>query len=318
MKMGAKSSMRESYSKGVNRLGRELDVLAVGNINVDLSFFVDRAPSPDSEAFAHKFSAFHGGSAANFSVGVAKLGLKSAILACVGDDAEGSEAVHALKEDGVNTDFVMRVESSKTGTVCVIVEPDGTRRMVAYRGANAHLEGFAGGEVAKASPKVVQLCNVSCKLLKSVTEKKGRWKLSVDPGGSSVELKPEDLEGAEIVILNEKECQTLTGKSWKHGAALLSENARKVIVKRGVLGAYLISQGKELSCKAFKVGVADTTGAGDAFDAGFVSAYCRGLKDEECLRWGAAAAALKIRSRGARNGIATEECLKNFLNGSLR
>jgi ribokinase len=299
-------------------LGRELDVLAVGNINVDLSFFVDRAPSPDSEAFAHRFSAFHGGSAANFSVGVAKLGLKSAILACVGDDSEGSKALNALKEEGVVTDFVGRVENAKTGTVCVIVEPDGTRRMIAYRGANAHLEGFAGVGVAKASPKVVQLCNVSRKVLNSVAEKKGRWKLSVDPGGSSGEIKPEDLEGAEIVILNDKECQSLTGKAWKQGAALLSEKACKVVVKRGALGAYLISQGMEMSCKAFKVEVADTTGAGDAFDAGFVSAFCRGLEDEECLRWGSAAAALKIQSRGARNGLATEKCLKNFLNSSLR
>lgn len=313
MRMGARSSTRESYSTGGRLLARVLDVLAVGNINVDLSFFVDKAPMPDSEAFAHKFSMFHGGSAANFSVGVSKLGLKSAILACVGDDAEGSEATDALRNEGVITDYVMRVEGTQTGTVCVIVEPDGSRRMIAYRGANAFLEGVAGREVAKTSPKVVQLCNVSRKLLKSIMKCKGKWKLSIDPGGSVGELKPGDLEGADMIMLNENECQTLTKKPWKEGAMLLAEKIGKVVVKRGSFGAYLMSSGREALRPAFKVDVADTTGAGDSFDAGFVSAYCRGLDDSECLRWGAAAAALKIQSRGARNGIATEQVLQEFL-----
>ncbi len=290
-----------------------MDVLALGNINIDLSFYVERAPAPDSEAFAHQFSTFHGGSAANFSAGVARLGLRSGILACVGSDREGTEAVDALKNEGVITDFIRRVEGIGTGRVCVIVEGDGSRRMVAYRGANASLEGIAGDGVAEASPEVVQLCNVSRNVLKDAMRRRGKWKVSVDPGGSVGELEGGDVEGADIVMLNERECQTLTGKQWEEGARQLSKSVGKIIVKRGAHGAHLVSAGRGRSLPAYRVEVLDTTGAGDSFDAGFISAYCNGLEDGECLRWGLAAAALKIQNKGARNGLATEGRLKEFL-----
>jgi len=290
-----------------------LDVLAVGNINTDLAFYVDRAPAHDSEAFAHRFSKFHGGSAANFSVGAARLGLRSGILACVGNDREGDEAVDTLRGEGVMTEFIRRVEGVGTGTVCVIVEGDGSRRMLAYRGANASLEGVAAEGAEAAAPAIVQLCNAGADVLRSIMKRRGSWRVSVDPGGSVVDLDRGDLEGAGIVLLNESECETLTGEGWRDGARALSKSAGIVVVKRGASGAHLLSAGREFTLPAYRVDVQDTTGAGDAFDAGFIAACSKGFADVECLRWGLAAAALKIQSRGARNGLATEAQLRDFL-----
>jgi len=296
-------------------LASRVDVIALGNINIDLAFYVDAAPAHDAEVFAHRFSRFHGGSAANFSAGVAKLGLRSGILACVGNDLDGEEAIDALRGEGVITEFIRRVDDAVTGTVCVIVEGDGSRRMIAYRGANALLERIAeeGMERASLSSRMVQLCNVSRNVLKRVMRHGGGWKVSVDPGGSVGELEVEDLDGASIVLLNESECETLTGEGWSDGARMLSESVKRVVVKRGADGAHMISAGREYTLPAYKVDVQDTTGAGDAFDAGFISACCRGLAEEECLRWGLASAAVKIQSKGARNGLATEVQLREFL-----
>jgi len=294
-------------------LASRVDVIALGNINIDLSFYVDAAPAHDAEVLAHRFSRFHGGSAANFSVGVAKLGLRSGILACVGSDLDGEEAIDALRGEGVITEFIRRVDDTITGTVCVIVEGDGSRRMVAYRGANALLESVAGEGVEKVSPRMVQLCNVSRNVLKSVMRHCGGWKVSVDPGGSVGELETDDLDGVSMVLLNEGECETLTGEGWSDGARMLSKSVKMVVVKRGAKGAHMISAGMVYTLPAYGVDVQDTTGAGDAFDAGFVSAYCKGLAEEECLKWGLASAAVKIQSKGARNGLATEVLLREFL-----
>jgi len=298
--------------KGIG-LAARVDVIALGNINIDLSFYVDAAPAHDAEVFAHGFTRFHGGSAANFSAGVAKLGLRSGILACVGSDLDGKAAIEALRGEGVITKFIRRVDDAITGTVCVIVEGDGSRRMVAYRGANALLESVACEGMEEVTPSVVQLCNVSRNVLKSVMGHGGGWKVSVDPGGSVGELEVEDLDGVSTVLLNEGECEALTGEGWRDGASMLSESVKMVVVKRGAKGAHMVSAGREYALPAYRVDVQDTTGAGDAFDAGFISAYCKGHAEEECLKWGLASAAVKIQSKGARNGLATEVQLMEFL-----
>jgi ribokinase len=258
---------------------------------------------------------FHGGAAANFAVAASRLGLKVGIIGCVGNDYFGKKAIEELEKEGVTTNFIKIVNEKLTGMVCVIVEKNGNRRMLAYRGANEYLEKVID-EVANEIPhcRYIQLCNVNKRVLTKVKEKIKEAKISLDPGGRVVELSLNDLEGIDLLLLNEVECKKLTNMNYKEGAYLLSKYVDIIVVKMGEKGAYLFDGNKEIEIPAMKVNVVDTTGAGDAFNAGFITGLIRGLSLEECLHWGIATASLKIQKKGARNGLPNINELMKFLS----
>ncbi|MGQ9760168.1 MAG: carbohydrate kinase family protein [Candidatus Methanomethylicaceae archaeon] len=291
-----------------------LDLLSIGNINIDLSFYISGMPEPDGEVLGD-LGIYHGGAAANFAVGASRLGLKVGLLACIGDDQFGRDAIKELERERVDTSYVKTVKGAKTGIVCILVEKSGARRMIAHRGANTYLEG-ALGDLPEV--KFLQLCNVNKKVLMKVKGASlGRSKITLDPGGGVIEFVPEDLKGIEVLLLNELECKLLTGLDYKEGAKWLSKYVKFVVVKMGDRGAYLFDGKGGVIHEALKVNVVDTTGAGDAFDAGFMAALVNGMSKMDCLRWGIATASMKIQKRGAREGLPTLKELREFLSGIM-
>lgn len=292
-------------------LGDEL--LAVGNINMDLTFYIEGLLEPDSEVFARDFMLFNGGSASNFAVGASRLGLRCGLVGCVGDDRFGVEAIKALQNERVSTGHVVIVKGERTGAVCILVGKDGGRMMVAYRGANRWL-GEAVAGLSGKWPDVLQVCNVNRELLRTVLDRRsGGTLVSLDPGGSARFLSVQDLEGVDLLLLNEKECQLITREGLIGGARTLAKVVKNVVVKRGALGCLLLTDEGVEEIPAFPVDAVDTTGAGDAFDAGFVAGIVRGCKASEAARWGSAVAALKIGKKGAWTGLPSREELINFL-----
>lgn len=273
------------------------EVVAVGNINIDLVFLTPRYPGRDEETLAKGFFVSHGGSAANFAVGVSRLGIKCAMVGCVGGDHFGKTAIDALKGEGVGTEGVLVCDTG-TGIVCVIVDGE-HRSMIAWRGANAKIL-EAVRQRGIGTPRLVHVSNVSKEVLSEVVGRKAGAKVSFDPGGAAVEFALEDLHGVDLLFLNESELAILLGGCPQEE---ILEVVETVVVKKGPKGAALLTEGVEVSCPAFSVNVVDTTGAGDAFDAAFVAALMRGRSPKEALVWGCGGAALKIQSAGARGGL---------------
>lgn len=282
-------------------------VASVGNINVDLAFYISEFPRRDSESLAEGFMLSHGGSAANFAVGIARLGMPCSVVGCVGRDPFGRHALEALRGEGVGTEGLLECDLG-TGTVCVLVE-GGRRTMVAWRGANEMIV-----EAAKRADfsgyKLIHIANVPKRVFQEVMKRKGGAMVSFDPGGGARQFSPNDLAGVDFLLLNEEEIGIIGGVQ----AALGAVGA--VAVKRGGRGASYYSMEREAHCPAFAAKAVDTTGAGDAFDAGFIAATLGGMGAEEALRWGCGAAALKIRKRGAREGLPTAKELADFLDES--
>ncbi|MEJ5293532.1 MAG: carbohydrate kinase family protein [Candidatus Methanosuratincola sp.] len=288
-------------------------VISVGNINIDISFYTPRFPEKDSEIEAEGFSVSHGGGAANFATGISRLGIECGIVGCVGRDRFGMDAVASLREEGVWTQNVLECDT-ETGTVGTIVERGGgTRTMIAWRGANRMLlEAVRRADLSGS--RHVHISNVPREVLFEVMERKGKARVSFDPGGSAGLYDPEDLEGVDFILLNESELRKIVGD--ERGTGKLLAVAGTVVEKQGARGATLYMEGSVIRSPAFKADVVDTTGAGDAFDAGFVSALLYGNGLEAALRWGCAAAALKIQRKGAREGLPRLERLLSFLGGS--
>ncbi|WP_342765536.1 carbohydrate kinase family protein [Vulcanisaeta sp. JCM 14467] len=109
-------------------------VLSMGNLNLDIYIKTDAIPRPDESVDAYETYMGGGGSAANFSVAVARLGLGSRFLGSVGNDQFGDMLIRELESEGVDTRFIKRVSHERTGTVVVIVGLDGSKRMIRYPG----------------------------------------------------------------------------------------------------------------------------------------------------------------------------------------
>lgn len=287
------------------------DVVAVGNINVDLSFSVAKMPSRDSEVFSDDFIISYGGSAANFAYAAARLGLKVAIIGCVGDDPFGIMSIKELEGEGVDCSRVEVEKGMRTGTVCVFVDKLGGRRMVAYRGANEILPKAVGKGIPPA--RAVHMSNVTRGVMEGVLGAGHDGLISLDPGGQARGLGMAQMEGVDLILLNELECRHLTAMPLRQGVDALIRRVRMVVVKRGSRGAWLARGGALVSQPAFAVPVVDTTGAGDAFDAGFICSLLEGMDDDSCLRFAQAVAALKIGGRGARSCLPPRDETLEFL-----
>jgi sugar/nucleoside kinase (ribokinase family) len=125
------------------------------------------------------------------------------------------------------------------------------------------------------------------------------------------------LEYTDILFVNEREAIKLTGARTAQAALrTLGEKVPCVVVKRGAKGAIAIQDNEVFTDSGFRVKALDTTGAGDCFDAGFLSAYLMKQPPAECLRFGNACGALSAISIGGTAGQPTQAELQEFLRSS--
>ncbi len=133
-------------------------------------------------------------------------------------------------------------------------------------------------------------------------------KISLDPGElyarkGLATLKPL-IKRSFVLLLNENEIKLLTGKNYREGSKMLvNEGVNIVAAKLGKRGCY-VTDGKETHLiEPYKVKVVDTTGAGDAFCAGFLYGLIKNKDLHECGRLGNFVASRCIRETGAREGL---------------
>jgi ribokinase len=291
-----------------------VNVVAVGNANVDLLLYVEEAPAPGWQVEARFFEKRPGGAAANFAVAAAKLGAAASLLCCVGLDGEGEWLLHELEKQSVSTSLALRVEAP-TGFSVVVVDRRGERAMVAYRGANAFLgravERLAAPlkadwvHAASIKPDVAEAALSAGKRIGAAT--------SYDPGGAVARMGFEKLSGAlkhvDVLFLNEEEAAALAASGGGSELERVRELVPLVVLKKGAKGSAAWLGGSFAEAPAFKVEVVDTTGAGDAFDAAFAYALNARLELREALLFANACAGLKVSRRGAQSSPTLAEAL---------
>ncbi len=287
-------------------------VLSMGNLNLDIYVKTDAIPRPDESVDAYETYMGGGGSAANFSVAVARLGLGSRFLGSVGNDQFGDMLIKELESEGVDTRFIKRISHEKTGTVIVIVGLDGSKRMIRYSGgANLGLtpnditdevmNGVSHVHVALGRTEIIEMA-------KRIAKSMGLT-VSVD-GGTPLARKGLDvirdvMNNVDIWFMNSFEAREL-GHS--ENVVRAAENiasrvrVRELIVTLGPpRGALLLRDGEVKYSDAFKVPPVDTTGAGDTFAAAYVVASVLDLDPIDKLIFANATASLKVTRKGARS-----------------
>ncbi|MEM1539189.1 MAG: carbohydrate kinase family protein [Candidatus Bathyarchaeia archaeon] len=300
---------------------KRFDVIGFGALNVDKLYKVNKIAGPEEESFVIDFKEESGGSAANTIVGLARLGCKTGFIGKVADDREGRMLLNDFQRENVNTEGVVCAKTGRSGTVLGFVDEKGDRALYVDPGINdtieleevnmeyasstefLHLSSFVGKKSFETQKKVVESLP-------------GDVKVSLDPGALYAnkgidELSP-IIERSYVLMPNAFELTRLTGKEdYKTGAEkLLKKGVKVVAVKLGGRGCYVTDGSESHHVEAFKVPVVDTTGAGDAFCAGFLFGLLMGKSLFECGRIGNFVASRCIMKIGARDGLPRLEDLQ--------
>jgi len=298
-----------------------MDVIGFGALNLDRLYKVERLAKEGEHVEILEFEEFPGGSAANTIAGLARLGLDTGFIGAIGNDSEGKILLDDFKNSGVNTDGISILEG-RTGIIIGFVDSKGERTLYPYPGVNSKLE-FKNGlvEYSKNTRYLHLSSFVNNKQLviqkKLVSLLSKRVKISFSPGilysrGGLSALLP-IIEKSSIVFLNASEIRVITGKEYKKGShVLIEKGAKTVVITLGDKGCYLRDTEGEYRVKAKKIDVVDTTGAGDAFSAGFLYGLISGRDIVESGRLGNRVAALCIRKFGARTGLPSRGMLEGM------
>lgn len=267
------------------------DVVALGDVNVDVIAHFASYPAKGQDALACATEFHCGGSAANTAMALARMGLDVSLIARVGSDPLAPRALDNLSEAGVAPSGLQRDPAATTGLMYVIVTPDGERTILGHRGANVltdpnqireqeirdaklfHLSGYALLADPQRSAALLGL-EMACRHGLTVT---------LDPGMSVPQAALDEMRAllpvVSIILPNLAEAQRLTGLTRPEpcALALLEAGAEVVALKLGGDGCLIGDQKGFRHVPGFAVETRDTTGAGDTFAAGVIAGFLGGL-----------------------------------------
>jgi len=258
-------------------------IILVGDVMMDITAIIDTDIAYASDTPAH-VTLQPGGVAANTAAWMAVDGSPVTVIGCVGDDAFGSSIRRQLLD--LRVDLHLQHSRMPTGTVVVIVDRRRERTMFPDAGANADL---VAAEVAHLITNEVHVHVSGYTLLNPATRHVGLELLdqavaagatrSLDPASAAplranLDLFEPLIPQFDVVLANEAEAAVLTGEEDPHRALeALANRVTCAVVKIGARGVLARDPSCTVDAPAYVREVIDTTGAGDAFTAGFLPSW---------------------------------------------
>jgi ribokinase len=290
----------------------KFDVVGFGALNLDRTFHVPYIAHENGESSIISVSTAPGGSAANTIVGLSRLGMQTGFIGKVATDPPGTQLIQSFTAENVNVDGILITETGSSGIVYCFVDPQGERAMYIDPGVNdtltfnevnldyyhdskfLHYSSFTG-----LSPLQAQI---------QLRDHLSNTQLSIDPGTIYAmkglhTLKPL-LKDCHVFLPNEHELYLMTKKKYASGAQVLLDLGVQIIaVKLGIRGCYVTNGHEKYTLSPPAVEVYNTTGAGDAFCAGFLYGLLRGQDLHTCGSLGNHVASCVLKTSGARQGL---------------
>lgn len=274
-----------------------------------------------------------GGGALNTAIAYKYLGLHPAVVVAVGRDVPGNTIENRIAEHDIGDTFVVRLAGVHTGFSTIVTTVRGDRTAFVYRGANDYMS----PDVIKkfeniAKTKWLSVSHLSGKsdlLLQDIVklkEENPSIRVAWNPGFTQLKkgieaMKPL-LKHTTVLLLNRSESELLCNKTCDESAEGLKDIARKleesgpeiVVISDGEGGALAFHDGMFYDSTVFPTNVVNTTGAGDAFMAGFVAGYEHSKGEiDVALSFGSANAAGVISQFGAQNGLLTLKQIEKMI-----
>jgi ribokinase len=272
-----------------------LRVVCAGHVNWDVTLQVDRLPDPDGEACIAEQQQSGGGSASNVAVALAGLDADPLLLGSVGRDEHGWLARRELNLAGVETALVEA--DGETAVKYLVVDESGELVVLGNDGAN---EAYTPADLPAGAIEEADRLHLTSQAPETAAELAERAAdagvpVSFDPGRR---LADRDYSGTlrhtDVLFCNEREAEVLRESGQADAVGTL-------VIKQGSGGATAVTPDGDYAHPGFAVDPVDTTGAGDAFAAGYLAASQEGTA--HALAVGNACGALAARETGARLDI---------------
>jgi ribokinase len=300
-------------------------VVVVGSINVDYVVAAERLPGRGETVIGRSFQRFPGGKGANQAVGMARLDTPVFHIGKVGADDNGAFMRRHLAETGVDPAGIMEDSGSSTGLALIQIAEDGSNTIIVVPGANHRLmpEDLKRFERQFNTAGALVLQNEIPHETNLAACRKARQ------AGAKIVYNPAPFQPfsadicrlSDYVVLNEIELAGLMQQDLSDPTDLVEAGkscysrfqGQALIITLGELGSLWITAGGAASRPARPVKAVDTTAAGDAFVAGFVSSLARGRTIEECIRLATNVSAYAVTVMGAQPSLPTRQQLEHFL-----
>ncbi len=293
-------------------------VVGVGQCAWDTLAVVDRFPQVDTKKEVLSWEEQGGGTLGNEMAALSRLGVPCRFYSVVGDDREGAAIRQSLLGEGVDiSGVVARPGSLSQKAFIVIDQARGTRTIFWKRPSGDPLRKeelpphFLRGAAFLLLDGVMQ--DVS--LFAAREARQAGVPVMLD-AGKTREWMPELARLCDHVVASEEFARDMLG--WKDDPGSFGQEVRKqgfrtTTVTLGSRGSVTYAGDAVIPCPAFPVDVVDTTGAGDAFHAGYLYGLLQTWPLEDTVRFASAVAALQCRKVGARAGIPTLSDVQRFL-----
>jgi len=304
---------------------KEFDAVGFGLNAVDHLIVMPFYPAFDTKTRLREHIQSAGGQTASCMVGLQRLGMKTAYAGRFGSDNEGAFGLQTLKDEGVDTKHAEIIPDSKTQIAFIVIDEQSGERTIFWDRDEKHT--YSQSEVPLSlarSGKVLHMdAHDPYACLQMAREAKRNGVITSLDVDNLYEGCQDLLPYIDILISSENFPRRLTGIRDEHSSLIeIKERFGCAIVGMtlGVRGSILYVDKKFLITPAYEVpnGAKDTTGAGDAYHAGFIYGLLNGKEIEDCMNLGSAVAALKCRKLGARTALPSAEELELYLNLGMK
>lgn len=291
-------------------------IVVVGSYAVGFTMQTNRFPTPGQTVEGFGFQAFHGGKGSNQAVECARQEAQVSLIACLGDDIYGRQALELYKTERVDSAAIRVVKEQGTGVGFIIVEQSGENEIIIDPGANSCLcvDDIRAQEalIASAQALLVQLEIPNEPVMEALALAKAHGVLSILNPAPFRRLPAAALSTASLITPNETEARLLLGLSPTQsidtkflGTELAKLGSGRSVITLGGRGALITDQDKQELIAPFAVEPVDTTGAGDTFTAALGVSLTQGATLKEAARFAAAAAAISVTRYGVIESMPT-------------
>jgi ribokinase len=294
-------------------------VIVVGSYNVGLTVVGSSLPAPGQTVLGHTFDMGPGGKGSNQAIGARRLGADVTLVAKVGNDAFGTAARELFEREGLLGPGILEA-GTHTGVGLILVDEQGHNMIAVAPGANALLT----PEDLDRVPGLFEgashlLCQLECPpelFMAAARRARAVGATTILNPAPAVVLPDEAYALIDILTPNQTELAVLTGLDQEGGNH--AEEAARILIERGT-GEVIVTLGDRGVVRvtsqggdrrpARKAPARDTTGAGDAFNAGLVAGLAADRPIEEALDLGIRAGAFCVTRLGVIDGLPTREQL---------
>ncbi|NIK12033.1 carbohydrate kinase family protein [Alkalibacillus almallahensis] len=315
-------------------LEQNLQVLVIGDAGIDIVVHLPEISEDGKADFKEPFL-LGGGTSANTAVALSRLAMSTSFLGTIGDDAQGKQVIEELQHEGVNIDHLMVNNDLNTFSTFAFIDQDGERHPyiwpkhdLAFQSLNrnqlnhnifqnvswVHSSGISMLEDTSARQTILSLFK-EAKELGLTTSFDLNLRVDSDLDSDYYKAIMETIQYTDYVLgSGEDEFHYLsTEQNWLDTVKQLVSANQTFIARMGDQGALAVQQANTIKASGYPIGVVDTLGAGDIFNAGFIYACMKGYSIEESLKYANATAAFSVRKEGARSSPTIDE-LETFLS----